>query len=149
MGYSTNFDGELKFKKELTGSQLAHLKTFLGADRREIGFGEDNSPYESDDEYWYHIDLGLTDDFSGLKWNGAEKTYDLDCIINFITKQMRKKYKDFELIGDLTAQGEEFDDRWKLVMKNGVAKRVDVVIKGKKITCPYCEESFILEDSAE
>ena len=36
MGYSTTFKGELKFKNELTASQIALLKSFLGKDRRDI-----------------------------------------------------------------------------------------------------------------
>ena len=80
MGYTTEFEGELKFKKELTVSQLAYLKTFLGQDIRDLKLEKD------DDEYWYHIDLELTDDFTGLRWDGAEKTYGLNSIVNFITQ---------------------------------------------------------------
>jgi len=145
MGYSTDFKGMLKFKKEPTASELAYLKKFLSQDRRDIGFETDSDVYESEDEYWYHIDLELTDDFSGLQWNGAEKTYGLNHIVNFITKQMRKKYSDFELTGKLTAQGEDIEDRWELVMEKGLAVKKELVVKGKKITCPHCEEEFILE----
>jgi hypothetical protein len=157
MGYSTTFTGELKFKTEPTAKQLAHLKTFLSKDRREIGFENNADVYESDDEYWYHIDLELLDDFSGLKWNGAEKTYGLHHIVNFLTRQMRKKWKDFELTGQLSAQGEEAEDRWVLVMEKGIAKKrklkIDAVEvecpncgeKSKKVICYHCEQEFILE----
>jgi len=142
MGYSTDFKGELKFKKELTASQLALLKSFLGKDRRDIGFEEDSKVYTLPDEYWYHIDLELTEDFSGIKWNGSEKTYDLDNIINFITVQMRKKYKDFELVGNLSAQGEDAEDRWLLEMVNGGAVRKELKTISKECTCPKCEEKI-------
>jgi len=142
MGYTTNFTGELKFKKELTASQIAHLNNFLGQDRREIGFEDDNDVYEVEDEYWYHIDLELTKDLSGLRWNGAEKTYDLDNIINFVTKQMRKKYPDFELVGEMSAQGEEAGDRWNLVMKDGKAHREELKTISKECTCPRCGEKI-------
>jgi len=122
MGYNTNFNGELKFKNELTASEINLLKSFLGQDRRDIGFEEDKKVYETDDEYWYHIDLELNDDFTGIRWNGAEKTYDMDKIINFLTKQMKQKYPNFELIGTLSAQGEERDDRYNIVMVNGKAE---------------------------
>lgn len=142
MGYTTTFNGELKFKKELTASQLAELKKYLGEDRREIGFEEDSEVYETDDEYWYNIDLELTNDFSGLKWNGAEKTYGLEHIVNFVTKQMRKKYPDFELVGELNAQGEDTEDRWILQMENGKAIRKELKIKLKKCKCPNCREKI-------
>lgn len=149
MGYSTDFKGELKFKKELKATELAYLKTLLSKDRREIGFEDDSKVYESDDEYWHHINLELTEDFSGLRWNYSEKTYDLNHIVNFVTKQMKKKFNDFELIGQLNAQGEDIEDRWTLLMENGVAKKIPVEIKGKRIECPLCEQEFILEENDE
>jgi hypothetical protein len=141
VGYSTSFTGELKFKKEATSKQLAELKKFLDQDRRQIGF-EDDSVYETDNEYWYHIDLEFNDDFSGVRWNEAEKTYCLEHIVNFLTKQMRKKWKDFEFVGEMSAQGEEYDDRWTLKMVDGVAKKIPIVIKGMEVTCPHCEETL-------
>ena len=142
MGYSTTFKGSLKFKKELTASQIAELSKLLSKDRREIGFENDSDVYTTKDEYWYHIDLELLEDFSGLKWNGSEKTYGLEHIINFITKIMKKKYPDFELIGKLSAQGEEVEDRWELVMEKGKAIRQELKVISKKCTCPNCGEKI-------
>jgi hypothetical protein len=139
MGYSTDFTGELKFKEELTASQLAELKKFLGKDRREIGFGDDGKVYESDDEYWYHIDLEFNDDFTGVRWDGSEKTYCLEHIVNFLTRQMRLKWPEFELVGEMEAQGEEYSDKWILKMKDGRAERCNIIIKGIETVCPHCE----------
>ena len=148
MGYSTDFEGELKFKKELTGSQLAFLQKFLGKDRRYIGYQNGSDNYDSDKygRNWYNIDLKLCDDFGGICWDGSEKTYELDTVVNFLTDKMRLVYPDFELTGELNAQGDDMDDRWTLVMEDGIAVRVIIEIKGKKITCPNCEENFILEE---
>ena len=142
MGYTTNFDGKLKFKEELTASQIAMLDGFLGKDRREIGFAEDNDTYETDGEYWYHIDLEFTEDYAGLRWDGSEKTYGMDCIINFITKQMRNKFPKFELVGELNAQGEDADDRWKLIMVDGKATKKELKIIYKEGVCPKCKEKI-------
>jgi len=142
MGYSTDFRGVLKFKTELTASQIALLSNLLGKDRRDIGFDDDNEVYSSKDEYWYHINLKLTEDFSGIEWNGSEKTYDLEHIVNFVTRLMKQKYKDFELIGQLSAQGEDADDRWVLVMENGIAKKKDLKTILKEYICPKCEEKI-------
>ena len=60
---------------------------------------------------------------------------------------MHEDYPDFELTGSLSAQGEEFDDRWTLIMKEGLAIKQEVKIVGEKVTCPHCEECFILEDT--
>lgn len=137
MGYSTEFSGELTFTNDLTSKQLAKVKSFLGEDCREHPeWGKTGMTY---------IDLELLDDFSGLRWDGAEKTYELTEKINLIIDEMRKEYPDFGLEGSLLAQGEEIDDRWMLTIENGHAVERKIKIKGKKTTCPNCGEDFILE----
>lgn len=148
MGYSTEFFGELKFKKELKASELGELKKYLQKDRRDIGFEDNAKAYEDPDtEYWYHIDLELNDDFSGLKWDESEKTYGLDHIVNFITRQMRLKFPDFELEGELQAQGEEYDDRWILRMVDGRAIKIEIPSPTDTITCPHCDGKFSISES--
>jgi len=148
MGYTTDFEGILKFKNDLSNLDLAYLNTFLGNDRRDLGYNDDsiyeNGKYGS---YWYHIDLELAEDFSGIQWNGTEKCYDMEHIINFITDKMREKNPEFELTGELLAQGEDIEDRWRLVMVDGRATKVDFPKAGHKITCPNCEEQFFLEQT--
>jgi len=139
MGYSTSFTGELKFAEELRASELASLNKFLGEDCREHPeWGSHNLTY---------IDLELTKDFTGLKWNGAEKTYDLVEKVNLIIENMKEVYSDFELTGELLAQGEDVGDVWRLVIENNVAyeRKIDLSHK-RKVTCPHCEEEFFLEE---
>lgn len=137
MGYTTNFEGEFKFKEELTGSQLAKIKSFLGEDCRDHPeWGRTDLTY---------IDLELLEDFSGLKWDGSEKTYDLVDKINLIIIEMRKEIPDFDLTGKMSAQGEEIDDKYEIIIKDGLAVQVDIKPSGTKVLCPHCEESFYLE----
>ena len=42
----------------------------------------------------YGVDLKLLDDESGLKWNGAEKNYDMDQIVQLIIRLMQEKFPD-------------------------------------------------------
>ena len=141
MGYNTDFRGELKFSKELTASQLNEIKKFFGEDTRDHPeWGCSTDPFSGN-----YIDLELLDDFSGIKWNGAEKTYCMIESVNIIIDNMRKLVPDFSFIGELIAQGEEFDDRWKLVIKEGKAVKIDIIMEGQKVQCPHCEEYFILE----
>jgi len=66
--------------------------------------------------------------------------------VNFITKEVRKYYPKFRFSGKLIAQGEEIDDRWELIIdKLGTAKEKKMKITGDRVTCPHCEEQFILE----
>lgn len=137
MGYTTKFEGELLFTKELIESQLAKLKTFLDKDCRE------HPEWES--EHLTYIDLELNDTFSGLKWTGAEKTYDLTEKVNLVIKEMQKDYPDFGLEGELIADGEGIDDRWVLKVENNKATKQKIVVLGTKIVCPHCGEEFLLQ----
>lgn len=136
MGYSTDFTEELKFTQELTASQLAKVKNFLGKDCR-------NHP-EWEAPGLTYVDLELLDDFSGLKWDGSEKTYDMVGLVNMIIRNMRQDMPEFGFTGKLLAQGEDIDDRWELLIEDGFAIKKDVPQTGSKVTCPHCEEHFYL-----
>jgi hypothetical protein len=137
MGYSTDFKGELKFAEEMTASGLSEVKKFLESDCRE--HPEWNNPKG------YYVDLMFLDDFSGLKWNGAEKTYGMVEVVNMIITNMRDRlnYVSFGFKGYLEAQGEDMDDRWSLIINSdGMAEKKDLIISGSKVTCPNCECDF-------
>ncbi len=138
MGYNTVFNGEFKFSKELTAHQLAKINLFLGEDCR------DHPEWDSGNVTY--IDLILLPDFSGIKWDdGCEKTYDMCKMINFIINEMQKTMPEFGLTGEFLCQGEEFDDRYKIVIENGFAVEVAEPLNGEKIMCPHCEEYFLHE----
>jgi len=141
MGYHTNFEGQLKFKRELTASQLALVQQFMGEDCR-------NHPEWDEPELTY-VDLKITPDLSGIMWDGSEKTYDMVDAVNMITRIVRKTMPEFELTGSLLAQGENIDDRWTLIMKDGIATKVDTPRAGQKYICPNCECDFYIEDAVE
>jgi hypothetical protein len=87
------------------------------------------------------------DNFSGLQWDGAEKTYDLIEKVNLIIHEMQKDFPDFGLQGELLAQGESINDRWILNIENNVAVERRLAVTGNKVTCPHCGKEFILEES--
>lgn len=134
MGYNTNFSGELKFTNDPTVSQLNELKKYLGEDCRK-------HPEWNMREYTY-IDLELTEDLTGICWNGSEKTYDLTEKINFIIKQMKEKFPDFGLEGQMLAQGEDIGDVWKIVIDDGEAVEKDIPLNYTIHTCPECGCQF-------
>jgi hypothetical protein len=140
MGYHTDFQGELKFKNELTETQLTYLQTVLGEDCRE------HPEWDCGD--LIHIDLELLDDFSGLKWNGGEKTVDMEQIVSFVIRFMKEKFPDFGLTGKLLAQGENLDDRWELYIENGKIDTIYLEIEGEIIECPHCEMAFVYNPKA-
>jgi hypothetical protein len=141
MGYSTRFEGELRFAAEATASQLAALNAMLGEDFREHPeWGAPGLGY---------IDLELTSDFGGIRWNDAEKTYDMDKAVNAVVAHMRKSWPDFRLTGQMIAQGEDLTDRWVLVMDDqGIAHKNKLASAGPVLTCPHCGERFVAESAA-
>jgi len=141
MGYNTDFSGELKFKEDITIGQLAKVKTFLGEDVRDHKeWSQDGSPT--------YIELEISEDFSCLKWNGSEKTYNMVECVNIIIDNMRLEFPDFGLTGGFLANGEEAGDVWRLKFDDdGRAIEEEVVQEGDKIECPYCGEHFVLGES--
>jgi len=136
MGYTTRFVGTLHFDPPLSGAvERAFLNSILNDDQAI-------HPWKVKD--LAYIDLEIKR--GGLEWNGAEKTYEMEKQVNAVVEHMRKEFPRFGLIGELQAQGEDITDRWRLVIgEDGVASRVEVAVTGKKVTCPHCEEEFILE----
>jgi hypothetical protein len=140
MGYSTDFEGELKFTTELTAPALAKLNSMLGEDCR------DHPELAAED--LNYIDLELNDDFSGIKWNGAEKTRGMVECVNLIIREMRKQYPNFGLQGAMLAQGEDIKDRWQLTIgPDGLAHKEAVKIAGTCVRCPHCDEEFLLQEA--
>jgi len=141
MGYTTNFEGVLKFAKEPSVQEIAALAQFFGEDCRE--HPEWNAPG------LYHVDMEFAKDYSGIQHDGSEKTYEFEKIVNMVIRNMQKQFPDFRLTGQLLAQGEELRDRWALVIaEDGFAVKRDIKLTGKVVRCPHCAEEFQLEDKA-
>ena len=141
MGYTTMFTGSLDFVGDIPREQLAYLNNnILGQDCRDhpglkwLGA-----------KGLYYIDLELLDNFKGIQWNGAEKVYDMDKLVNVVIRQMRQRFPDFKLQGIMYAQGEDFADKWKLVINNnGWAVKERIKVTGDIVRCPHCREEFVL-----
>lgn len=136
MGYSTTFEGVLKFTSPLREDQSEFLGGILGEDWRD-------HPEWGSVRDCYYIDLSITDDRLGLRWSGAEKTYGMVDAVNLVLRLCRDKWPDFGLSGSMLAQGEDIHDRWVLsISEDGTAKRSDAVFVGASVTCPHCSKSF-------
>ncbi len=138
MGYTTQFEGVLKFEKPLTIEQLKALNEVLGEDTRDGKLAQFQLPNEK----YSYLQYEVTRDMEGLKWDGNEKFYHAENALNLILRYMRNQWPDFNMIGKLLAQGEEVGDVWELRMDNGKAIKVDTPPSGQKITCPECDHTF-------
>ncbi len=135
MWYSTEFKWTLKFKEGMTVKWLAFLNTILWEDAR-------------DHEEWNagnltRMDLEVTKELDGIQWNWSEKTYDLDTKIALIIHLMSEKFPEFWIDWELLANWEEFDDIWKIIVKDNKVERRELKIQWEVIECPHCEEKFI------
>jgi len=135
MGYNTDFKGVLALRDGTTVEELRRLKSFLGVDCRD---DENLCSYGLD-----YIDLELTDDLSGLRWNGAEKTRGMTEAVGMILNEMRGEFPEFTLTGTLQAQGEDADDRWDLIADGDSVRTVKYKMVGERVTCPNCEYQFV------
>jgi hypothetical protein len=135
VGYTTEFEGVLKFTNPLTAEQEIYLTEMLGID-------PDDKPQFKQSSRLSYIQYDLAPDKSGIQWDGNEKFYYAENACNFIIENMKARFPDFGLVGELLAQGEEFCDIWMLAIVDGVAKRIDLKIGGH-VTCPECAHVFL------
>jgi hypothetical protein len=140
MGYTTKFDGEIRFNRELVASEIVLLKEIFEFDPRGGDYVKD-SPYE-----FYYIDLELNETLDGIAWNGAGKSYGMVEQVQYVVDRMIEKAPDLVFNGEFLAQGEEHDDRWKLIVTDNKVSEVKIVLKGKRVECPHCGEEFTLEE---
>jgi len=138
MWYNTSFDWKLKFKKWLTVEWLAFLNTILWEDIR-------HHPEWTNNDLTY-INLEVIKDLTWIIWNGSENTYDLDEKIELVIKLMTEKFPEFWLSWKLSAQWEEFDDKWVLIVEDNKVSTKKLKLEWDIIECPHCEEKFILNN---
>jgi len=140
MGYSTDFIGELYFKEPLNIQQRKEVEKFCGEDLR-------NHPEWEPTNGMTWMDLEVNDDWTGLRWDGSEKTYDLCEKINLIVREMRKKWPEFGFkSGRIEAQGEAMEDKWYMVPKeDGFVESKSFPQLKEKVECPHCGESFSID----
>jgi len=60
-----------------------------------------------------------TDDGMSIEWDGGEKAYEMDKWITYLIDKILKP-RGYVLNGEVSAQGEEFDDRWQMIVKDNV-----------------------------
>lgn len=145
MGYSTDFEGELKFTREITVSELRAIKEILDQDDAEKLAASSGYQRTKDDRFSY-LNLELTDDFTGIKWDGGEKTYYMVTSLNVVMHAIKQQIPDLALTGSMFAQGEEIGDVWGIEIKDGQAVQVEVK-KPPMMKCPHCSEWFKTADA--
>lgn len=144
MGYTTEFSGFITVDPPLNEAEIAYLTKFSETRRMKrakgpyfvdgsgfMGQGSDrdvqdhNRPPDCQPGLWCH--WVPSEDGTDIHWDGGEKFYDsaewMEYIINHFFKPgaiapLPFLQKNHKCNGVIKAQGEEMDDRWKLIVKD-------------------------------
>ena len=145
MGYTTDFAGQINVEPPLSQDEISFLKKFNETRRMACKQGPyyvDRGGFRGQEHDADVIDYNKspegqpslwcqwvsTADGTGIEWDGGEKFYDAPewmkyLIEHFIgdaplAKAQRPFLNSHRLNGGIEAQGEESDDRWKLIVKD-------------------------------
>lgn len=147
MGYTTEFQGSIKVEPPLNSQEINFLKKFSGTRRMNrangpyyvdgtgfAGQGRDpdiidfNVPPAGQPGLW--CQWVPTEDGTAIEWDGGEKFYDAKDWMQYIIDHFIGSAPVAEAVfpflqghtcnGEIKAQGEEMDDRWKLIVQNNV-----------------------------
>ena len=128
MGHSTNYTGKIRITN-LDLDKVRKLKTFLGADKRDLMRDGVITEAQVDLlEYSCFFDMELDEDLTAIQWNGNEKTNELENWLNMVGAHLDLKYQEGD---NILCQGEEIEDRYVLIVEDGAVN----VRKGAAEAC--------------
>lgn len=159
MGYTTEFNGQIKVDPPLNAEEIKFLQKFNETRRMRralgpyyvdnAGFGGQdqepdilnyNEPPDGQPSLW--CQWRPTDDGKFIEWDGGEKFYEspewMKYLIEHFLKPNAKAKSELEFLqghtlnGEIEAQGEESNDRWILSVENNVVKVIPVEFKAKR-----------------
>jgi hypothetical protein len=154
VGYTTDFSGQINIEPPLNQEEVAYLKKFNETRRMDrengpyfvdgsgfMGQGHDadvrnhNSPPKGQPGLW--CQWVPTEDGTAIEWDGGEKFYSSKEWMAYLIDHFLKPgalakdalpflQANHVLNGVIKAQGEDMDDRWKLIVKDNIVMRVDL-----------------------
>ncbi len=142
MGYTTDFSGSVTVTPPLNEAEVAYLNKFAATrrmrrkqgpycveDERKADIVDYNTPPEGQPGLW--CQWVSTEDGTEITWDGGEKFYNapewMEYIIDHFLAPGAKAAEQLPFLqanhivnGTIEAQGEDGDDRWRLVATNNV-----------------------------
>lgn len=112
MGYTTDFDGTIEVVPPLTKEDAQYLYDFSEIRHQEVSIGGDFPGIWCQ---WVAIDHHLGN--SAIGWDESEKFYSSAEWMKYIIDNILAP-KGYMLNGEIEAQGEDPEDRWRLVVIN-------------------------------
>lgn len=156
MGYTTDFSGSVSIEPPLNDEERDFINKFSSTRRMErtkgpyfvdgtgmAGQGRDkdivnfNSPPDGQPGLW--CQWVISDDGASIEWDGNEKFYEspewMAYIIDHFLKPGAIAKPELPFLqanhvcdGVIDAQGEDYEDMWRLSVKDNVVKVIDAVI---------------------
>lgn len=114
MGYTTEFAGSITIHPPLSEEEAAFLREFARKDHRTENLPGNYCQWEP------------THDGTALGWDGGEKFYHSVEWMEYLIKMFLRS--NHVLNGVIDAQGEDMDDRWRLVVKNNVVTKQEATL---------------------
>jgi hypothetical protein len=148
MGYTTEFSGQISINPPLNEQEIEYLCDFCATRHMERGKGiyyvdashghGDNSDvpdYNNNGKLpglWCH--WVSTDDGTALEWDEGEKFYNAEEWMRFVIDHFLRPghlapmefLQGHTLNGSILAQGEDINDRWRLIVENNEVSRIDL-----------------------
>lgn len=143
MGYTTEFQGQISVTPPLNPEEVAFLTKFNESRRTGRangpysveGEGDGNQPLKGQPGIW--CQWVPTDDGKAIEWDGGEKFYASEAWMTYLIDHFLKPgaiaaaqlpflQANHTLNGVIKAQGEEMNDRWKLVVTDNVVSRINL-----------------------
>ena len=128
MGYSTDFSGGLNIEPQLTDEQVSEINDFSserhGGNVSHSGFPGFYCQWVIT-EYKVKKPDGEQTTVQILEWDGGEKFYDYIDWLKYLIKHFFSKWNVL-LNGEITWEGEDHDDRGKIVVTNNVVDVYDI-----------------------
>lgn len=143
MGYNTYFKGSINFSRELTVPELRTIQEILDTDEIFDLANKYGYAFRANEKYNDYISVVINDDYTGLCWNGAEKTRNMVGALNVIMYAIRSKIPDLNFCGEMLASGEEAFDVWGIRIVDEFAERFEVFGE-QKVECPHCKRHFMV-----
>jgi len=136
MGYTTDFDGTIEVVPPLTAEDAAALEAFSETRHQEVRIGGDFPGIWCNwvpvrQHHWVSSAAGHrtpVEAYAGIRWNEAEKFYSSAEWMKHIIDNILAP-KGYMLNGEIEAQGEDPEDRWRLVVKNNKVFRQEAEVK--------------------
>lgn len=136
MGYSTSFEGQIEFSRELTIREYRTLTKMNQSPEYCEQFTDTPDTIPASYMQW-----ASNEDGTALVWDGGEKFYDYIHWLRWLVKHFFKP-NGIVLNGTIKWQGEEIGDLGVItVVENKVTSR-KMELKGL-VKCPECAHEFL------